>query len=54
MVDNLIKGVLLGVFGYVWYWVAGSAPWLTDGAGNVGDGYMFFTIVAAALLASGK
>ncbi len=55
MVDNLIKGVLLGIFGYVWYWVAVYAPWLNDGGtGAVADGYMFFTIVAAALLASGK
>lgn len=54
MMDNLIKGVLLGIFGYVWYWVGGFAPWVTDGSGNIGDAYWFFTIVAAGLLASGK
>ncbi|MEE8295069.1 MAG: hypothetical protein V3R64_05110 [Sphingomonadales bacterium] len=55
MVDNLIKGVLVGIFGYVWYFLG---TWeMLRGAGyadDPGTGYMFFTILAAALLASGK
>lgn len=51
MVNDLIKGALLGVFGYVWYYVATVAPYVGSGTETVGDGYLFFTIVAAALLA---
>lgn len=51
MVNDLIKGALLGVFGYFWYWLATAAPYVGNGTDTVGSGYMFFTIVAAALLA---
>ena len=51
MVNDLIKGALLGVFGYFWYWLATAAPYIGNGEMEVGSGYMFFTIVAAALLA---
>ena len=55
MVDNLIKGVLLGIFGFIWWWAGTSVPWLSDGTmGAMSDSYWFYTIVAAALLASGK
>ncbi len=56
MVDNLIKGVLLGIFGFIWWWAGTSVPWLHDGnmGAAMGTSYMFYTIVAAALLASGK
>ncbi len=51
MVNDLIKGALLGVFGFAWYWLATAAPYVGSGTMDVGNGYMFFTIVAAALLA---
>ncbi len=50
MVNDLIKGALLGVFGYFWYWLATAAPYIGPND-DVGSGYIFFTIVAAALLA---
>jgi len=55
MVDNLIKGALLGVFGFIWWWVGTSMPWVMDGSmGTMSSSYMFYSIVAFALLASGK
>lgn len=51
MVNDLIKGALLGVFGYIWYYAATGIPYLANESGDVGSGYIFFTIVAAALLA---
>ena len=57
MVDNLIKGVLVGILGYAWYFLGtwemlrGTAQ---DYSADPGTGYIFFTILAAALLASGK
>lgn len=51
MVNTLTNGALLGVFGYLWYWLATAAPYIGSG-GDVGSGYMFFTILAAAMLAS--
>ncbi len=51
MVNDLIKGALLGVFSYAWYWLATAAPYVGNGTDTVGSGFLFFTIVAAALLA---
>ena len=51
MVTTLTNGALLGVFGYLWYWLATAAPYIGSG-GDVSSGYMFFTILAAAMLAS--
>jgi len=52
MVNTLINGVLLGIFGYLWYWLATAAPYIGSGDGTVGSAYLFFTILAAAMLAS--
>ncbi len=51
MVNDLIKGALLGVFSYAWYWLATAAPYVGNATDTVGSGFLFFTIVAAALLA---
>jgi hypothetical protein len=64
MVDNLIKGVVLGVLIMVWYYAGVAVPWLNLGAFSVagigGDymfvdlGYLFFTVLAFGLVRSGK
>ncbi|MCH8080870.1 MAG: hypothetical protein IID52_00595 [Proteobacteria bacterium] len=51
MVNTLTNGALLGVFGYLWYWLATAAPYIGSGGDVVGSGYIFFTILAAAMLA---
>ncbi|MCH7630307.1 MAG: hypothetical protein IIC07_00240 [Proteobacteria bacterium] len=52
MVNTLIKGALLGVFGYLWYWLGTAAPEIGSGTDSVSTAYMAFTVVAAYLLAS--
>ena len=54
MVDNLIKGVLVGILGYAWYWLGTWEMLRGMASDDPGTGYIFFTILAAALLASGK
>ncbi len=64
MVDNLIKGVILGVLAVIWYYAGVAVPWVNQGsfmvAGVGGDyaipdlGYMFFTFLAFMLARSGK
>ena len=51
MVNTLTNGALLGVFGYLWYWLGTGAPYIGSG-GDIGTSYMAFTVVAAYLLAS--
>lgn len=51
MVNTLIKGVLLGIFGYLWYYLGTGAPYIGSG-GDISTSYMAFTVVAAYLLAS--
>ena len=50
MVNTLTNGALLGVFGYLWYWLATAAPYIGSG-GDVSSVYIFCTILAAAMLA---
>jgi len=62
MVDNLIKGVVLGVLITVWYYAGVSVPWVNQGsftvAGVGGDyafvdlGYLIFTVLAFKLASS--
>lgn len=64
MVDTLIKGVILGVVAYVWYYVGTAVPWVNEGAFTVtgaggpyavpGLGYLFFTFLAFTLARGGK
>lgn len=65
MVDNLIKGVILGIVTYVWYYFGTSVPWTGDGSFGVtsatgipyaipGLGYLFFTFLAFMLARGGK
>ena len=51
MVNTLIKGVLLGIFGYLWFWLGTDAPYIGSG-GDIETAYLGFTIVAAYLFAS--
>lgn len=52
MVNTLTNGALLGVFGYLWYWLGTAAPEIGSGTDSVSTAYMAFTVVAAYLLAS--
>ena len=52
MVNTLIKGVLLGIFGYLWYWLGTGAPEIGSGTDSVTTGYMAYSVIAAYLLAT--
>ncbi len=60
MVDNLIKGVIVGVLAFVWYYAGTALPWTGEGAHEVMTnipglsyaipslGYLFFSYLAFA------
>ena len=64
MVDNLLKGVIVGVLIYVWYYAGTSVAWLSVGSyevnSNIGTyaipalGYWFWSFLAFALARGGK
>lgn len=65
MVDNLIKGVIVGVLIFVWYYAGTAVPWTGDGAREVGSnigitymvpglGYLVWSFLAFALARSVK
>lgn len=54
MVNTLIAWVLVGVFGFIWYWVGTAAPYVGSGGDSPADIYWFFTILAFAMMAGGK
>ena len=64
MVDNLIKGVIVGVLAFVWYYAGVEVQWINLGSFPVtgvgpdytvpGLGYLFFTFLAFTLARSAK
>lgn len=64
MVNDIIKGVVLGILTFVWYYVGVAVPMINNGAYEVvalggsyyipGLGYVFFTILAIFLVCCKK
>lgn len=65
MVDNIIKGVVVGILIFAWYYVGTSVPWTGDGARQVSSnigltymvpslGYLIWSALAFALARNAK